>query len=415
MSDDFEFDSPLGNLRPVEGVPPEDTGGQEPTTTNFENVDVSFDEPFDGEGNLSPGYQLDENDNPVFVGYDDNYEAYDQYDDQGNLRPPPGADREGYNSDNIDATEEDPVLLSDNTDTGESQYLYDDPNAMGWDSEGGGSAGSRSLVGASLPAGNAGQSATSGLDPKNLRLSSISSKINGGIASAKSFLNSKGIAVGGSPAVNYKTSNFKGGTKTVEEDWRIKISVGQGSGILYEDPSNSLLKPLAPTLGVVFPYTPTISVQHSAGYQSQALTHSNYTNYFYNNSEVQAITIAGDFTVQNQAEGQYVMAAIQFFRSATKMFYGKSQNAGAPPPVLFLNGYGKLYFPHVPCVLTGFQHTMPQDVDYVSINVQNNKVRMPTNSQINITLQPVYSRKLIHDNFDFKTFAAGGLINKGFI
>ena len=292
--------------------------------------------------------------------------------------------------------------------------MYDDPYPTGWDSEGGGSAGNRSMVGG-LPAGNAGQSAASGLDPAKLRLQSISKTISGGIASAKGFLNKQGIAVGGSPAVAYKVANFKGGTKTVEEDWRIKVSVGQGSGILYEDSSNALLKPLAPTLGVVFPYTPTISVQHSTNYQSQSLTHSNYTNYFYNHSEVQAITIAGDFTVQTQAEGLYVMAVIQFFRSAGKMFYGKSQNAGAPPPVLFLNGYGKLYFPHVPCVLTGFQHTMPQDVDYVSINVQNNKVRLPTNSQINITLQPVYSRKLIHDNFDFKSFAAGGLINKGFI
>jgi hypothetical protein len=415
MSDDFELDNPLGNIVPVEGAPPDNTGGQEPTTTVPDNVDSSYDVPYDDEGNLMPGYQLDENNNPVFVGFDDNYEEYQQYDEYGNLRPPPGADREGYNSLSPDINEEDPVLLSDNTDTGESQYLYGDENPNGWDGEGtGGSAGTRSLVG-ELPSGNKGQSATAGLDPKNLRLESLTSKIKGGLNSAKSFLTSKGISVGGSPAVNYKMSDFKGGTKTVEEDWRIKISVGQGSGILYEDPSNNLLKPLAPTLGVVFPYTPTISVQHSAGYQSQSLTHSNYTNYFYNNSEVQAITIAGDFTVQNQAEGQYVMAAIQFFRSATKMFYGKSQNAGAPPPVLFLNGYGKLYFPHVPCVLTSFQHTMPQDVDYVSINVQNNKVRMPTNSQINITLQPVYSRKLIHDNFDFKTFAAGGLISKGFI
>ena len=69
---------------------------------------------------------------------------------------------------------------------------------------------------------------------------------------------------------------------------------------------------------------------------------------------------------------------------------------------------------------------MPPDVDYVEFPVntslmnyvnQNwgsnqlgNVTRLPTTSQIQITLQPVYSRANIHNNFTFNGFAHGNLL-----
>lgn len=232
-------------------------------------------------------------------------------------------------------------------------------------------------------------------------------------------------------------------------DWRVRISLAPNSTYFYNDPNNSLLSPLITEtgtgvnsiagaiggifgsagtnrVGVVFPYTPQVTVQHIANYSPQRLTHNNYAQYFYDNSEVQAISITGDFTVQNVNEGQYLLATIYFLRSVTKMFFGADKNAGNPPPLVYLNGYGEYYFPNVPCVVTSFQHIMPGEVDYMDIpepgatnkgynpqfqNYRLNSTRLPTTSSITLTLQPVYSRVAQGIGFSLNDFAAGALVN----
>jgi hypothetical protein len=221
--------------------------------------------------------------------------------------------------------------------------------------------------------------------------------------------------------------------------------------------------PLLETNGVIWPYVPQISVTHQANYTSAALTHSNYPAHFYNNSEVADIQVSGEFTVQGPADGQYLMAAIYFFRSATKMFFGTGANVGNPPPIVFLDGYGSHYFPHVPCVITSFQHTMPSEVDYIQVPISKTSLtesaasapagpntsvqlseeekafvpallqsskegtrattapkleyntittttRVPAVSTISVTLRPIYSRKNLHDRFDLNKFANGDLL-----
>jgi hypothetical protein len=121
------------------------------------------------------------------------------------------------------------------------------------------------------------------------------------------------------------------------------------------------------------------------------------------------------------------------------MWFGADKSAGNPPPLLYLDGYGANYFPHVPCVITGFTHTMPSDVDYVSIppytgpqsasvssflNQALNQIiplgnanssnpttdtRVPTTSTMSITLQPVYSRSTT-TKFSLDAFARGELV-----
>lgn len=236
-------------------------------------------------------------------------------------------------------------------------------------------------------------------------------------------------------------------------DWRVRINLAPNSSYFYHDANNTLLSPLAsepglgggsPTttsaavlklagispqtrVGVIFPYTPQVTVTHVANYTPQKMTHNNYTNYFYDNSEVQAINISGEFTVQSIDEGQYLLATIYFLRSLTKMFFGNDQYAGNPPPIIYLNGYGQYYFPNVSCVVTNFSHTMPADVDYVNIPepaVNNsganahttpypaNSTRLPTTSTISLTLQPVYSRLSQSGFFSLEDFARGSLISK---
>jgi hypothetical protein len=217
--------------------------------------------------------------------------------------------------------------------------------------------------------------------------------------------------------------NLAGNAK--EQDWRLRISLADSADYFYSGPDKGIMAPLFKgnqgTNGVIFPYTPQVQLQYTARYANQKLTHSNYDAFFYEGSEVAAINITGDFTVQNLKEGQYLLAALYFFRASTKMWFGKGneKRIGNPPPMVFLNGYGTHYFPNVPCVVTTFSHTMPQDCDYLEIPSVSGggSTRLPTTSQVSVTLQPVYSRKTLHDKFSLDDFAAGKLVkgNGGFI
>jgi hypothetical protein len=159
---------------------------------------------------------------------------------------------------------------------------------------------------------------------------------------------------------------------------------------------------------------------------------------------------------------------IWFFRSATKMFYG-GPNSGNPPPIVYIDGYGDYYLPHVSCVVTNFTHTMPSNTDYIECTVQpglttntlvsggilppqlqaiqtglatststitnqlgaqfqtpgqtrrvqssGKRARIPTKSSIQVSLQPVYSRSAIANRFTWEDFSKGSLLkgNGGFL
>lgn len=217
-----------------------------------------------------------------------------------------------------------------------------------------------------------------------------------------------------------QTIGFNAGAETSASDWRVRVSLSPEASYLYNNPANSgIMAPLFANpegyRGVIFPYTPTVTMSHTARYGNQKLTHSNYDAFFYEGSEVSAIQIDGEFSCQTQNEAKYLLAAVYFFRACTKMWFGKSPRAGNPPPLVFLDGYGDHYFPHVPCVVTSFSHSLPNDVDYIATTNSPNSTRVPTSSNIQISLQPIYSRRRIHESFDLDDFAAGKLVTKGFI
>lgn len=203
------------------------------------------------------------------------------------------------------------------------------------------------------------------------------------------------------------------------DDWRVKISVPD----LATFRTSPLLSPLLQTgNNVVFPLVPTISIQHLANYEAISPVHTNYTYPQYINSQVQELNIAGEFPVQNEEDGRYWLAAVHFFRSVTKMFYGDSSNKGAPPPLCKLNGYGDFVFNNVPVVITSFITDLPNNVDYIRVPVNTNVVgqyqqkyqMVPTNSLISITVRPTYSRGKI-STFSLDKFVNGDLTDKGFI
>jgi ribosomal protein L29 len=256
-----------------------------------------------------------------------------------------------------------------------------------------------------------------------------------------------------STATAQDTANFQ-----TKQDWRVRLSLAPRATYLYKAENPGILKPLKDTDGVIFPYLPTVNVTYIANYDPQELTHSNYKAYQYRSSSVEQVQIAGDFTAQDTAEANYMLAVIHFFRSVTKMFYGQDQNPkpGTPPPLVFLYGLGDFQFNAHPLVVTSFNYSLPNDVDYIrasaptlaagvstagyttaSNSTSPSNVRLntsglstgattappqfqtdsnsqptyvPTKMQIQITALPMVTRNDISNNFSLKQYATGALL-----
>lgn len=154
-------------------------------------------------------------------------------------------------------------------------------------------------------------------------------------------------------------------------DWRVRLRLGPLANYLYNATNPGILAPLKASDGVIFPYTPTITTAYNAEYDSVDLTHSNYRGQFYKSSNTSDISLNGIFTAQDTTEAAYMLAVIHFFRSVTKMFYGRDAERGAPPPLVYLSGFGPYQFNGHPCVVKSFNYTLPNDVDYVRVQPNN--------------------------------------------
>lgn len=241
------------------------------------------------------------------------------------------------------------------------------------------------------------------------------------------------------------------------KDWRVRLSLAPSAKYLYNATDPGILKPLAATNGVIFPYTPSINVVYSAAYDASELVHSNYKIYNYKNSSVDTVNITCDFTAQDTTEANYLLAVIHFFRSVTKMFYGRDENPrnGVPPPLCYLSGLGAFQFDNHPLAVSNFTYTLPTDVDYIRVGstttepgnskagtvsptntntaslarilssnlgaktpnfqrqaatINSNATYVPTKMQIAITCIPIVTRNDISNTFSLKEYATGALL-----
>ena len=173
-------------------------------------------------------------------------------------------------------------------------------------------------------------------------------------------------------AQNQETNQSLSQQMPANTDWRVTLRLAPGSTYLYNAADAGLLPPLPVTNGVVFPYTPQITNSYKANYSPYDLTHSNYRGYFYQNSYTDAVQLTATFTAQSTSDAAYVLAVIHFFRSVTKMFYGRDAQRGSPPPLVFLSGLGDYQYNNHPCLVSQFGYTLPNDVDYISSGTPNN-------------------------------------------
>jgi hypothetical protein len=151
------------------------------------------------------------------------------------------------------------------------------------------------------------------------------------------------------------------------------------------------------------------------------------------------------------------------------MFYGQDSQRGAPPPLVYLTGLGDYQFNAHPAVVTNFEYSLPNDVDYIRANNPNNfgtdllnrragalsppsnplsaiatrlglsglfpgatpskpsygavtnsvtntakATYVPTKIDINVSLLPVQTRDQVSKLFSLKDFAEGNLLRGGF-
>ena len=198
-----------------------------------------------------------------------------------------------------------------------------------------------------------------------------------------------GLPVGG---VNPKSSKPAAEAQWPDaKDVRAILKVPQSYITSITDP-DMVLKTFG---GIVFPYTPQISFEHSATYNGVNPTHSNYTQYFYKNSAVSAISVNAKFTVQNETDAIILVGVITLLRALTKMKFGPDKDAGAPPPVCRFSAYGNFMLSNVPVTVASFRHDLPDGVDYFQTNVKYKSHGLnfvPVLSTISLTLNPTYSR-----------------------
>jgi hypothetical protein len=188
-------------------------------------------------------------------------------------------------------------------------------------------------------------------------------------------------------------------------DWRVRIWTA------WENFNSPLFKRLEDTGGVVFPYLPAITISTKANYNTVEPVHSNYPFYAYKNSSVEEIQIAGDFSVEVETDAEYWIAATTFFKTATKMFFGQGENAGNPPIICKLAGYGTSIFNSTPVIIKSFSVDLKDDVQYIKSSKYNTWV--PIMSSITVVCAPIYNRARLRQ-FNLKDYAKGDLTN-GFI
>lgn len=194
-----------------------------------------------------------------------------------------------------------------------------------------------------------------------------------------------------------KAISLQPGTKN---DWRVRLNAEWS---VFNSPLFSLLER---TGGMVFPYLPNITVSTKANYTQVDTVHNNYPFLAYKNSQVDDITITGEFSQETETDAAYWIAATTFLKTATKMFYGQGSNAGNPPIICNLSGYGGSVFNNVPVVVKSFSVDLKDDVNYINCNTFGTNTWVPVMSTITIVVTPIYNREKLR-KFSLEDYSRG--------
>lgn len=168
--------------------------------------------------------------------------------------------------------------------------------------------------------------------------------------------------------------------------------------------------------GLIFPYTPKITMSYNINYEKTDFIHSNLSFNSYKNSPPPTISLNAKFTADTKANAIHMLSAVWFLQACSKcdtglntMSKGDNKNtanrsgAGLPPPVLYLNGYANL-MDNIPVIIEGFTVDYPEDIDYVRLDLQMaiNKPKQRTFSDP-LAESLKQTNPILDDNFSFFT------------
>lgn len=152
---------------------------------------------------------------------------------------------------------------------------------------------------------------------------------------------------------------------------------------------------LSSSAGLIFPYTPKISVKSSVNYEKVDITHSNLSYNYYKNTTPPSYSVTAKFTADNRENAKHMLSALWFLMATTKCEFGENTSyntsdtttdndaliGGLPPPILYLNGYNKLY-ENIPVVVKSFNYSLPDDMDFVNLKINISKKDLDVSYQI---------------------------------
>jgi len=205
------------------------------------------------------------------------------------------------------------------------------------------------------------------------------------------------------------------------KDTRVRLRAMRGDAqmlsVYGEQVDTNLLSILYETDGMMFPYTPTISVSQTVNYNSTELVHTNGDIATYARTPSVGLSVTADFTVQNQREGRYTLACLHFLRTVSKMYFGEidkaAGKAGLPPPVLIFEGYGDYMFNNLPVIVKSHSYTLDKTMNMVTVNTPNGMAKLPSLFQVQIELQVQQTPTQMRKEFSLDKFRTGELMTSG--
>ena len=206
-------------------------------------------------------------------------------------------------------------------------------------------------------------------------------------------------------------------------DWRARLRPKNGGMSRFyskdNNEANYLLKPLEEAGGLVWQYTPNIFLSGSAEYNEALMQGMNYPINTFISSRPPEIPITADFSANNISEARYLLAVMTFLKICTKAYFGDDAvargTAGTPPPVLLFEYLGEHGFNKVPVVVSNYSMQLPDNVDYVPVQVGTTVTYVPTLTNIMITLKPQYSPHKLRTRFSLENITSGAAYKDGFI
>jgi len=209
-------------------------------------------------------------------------------------------------------------------------------------------------------------------------------------------------------------------------DWRARLRPKKGGQGRFYSPQGSqggfsdyLMRPIKESNGLIWKYTPTVALSGMANYSAHSGQGMQYPVRSYQDSTPTDIIVSGTFTANDIYEARYLLAVLTFFKIATKGDFGDiavaKETAGAPPPVLLFEYLGDHQFNKVPVVVTSYNLTMDNNVDYVPVDVQGTTSYVPTLVDIIVSLQVQYTPSKVRRRFDINAIANGEAYKDGFV